>query len=114
MMTSQCVEAAQLLIQSGVSARVINIATLKPIDVDAIVKSAEETGCIVPAENHNIYGGLGSAVAEVLVEHSPVPMLRVGLRDCYRECGSNTELLNKYQMSPQHIADAACSVLQRK
>jgi len=114
MMTSQCVGAAQLLAQSGVSARVINIATLKPIDVDAIVKAAEETGCIVTAENHNIYGGLGSAVAEVLVEHSPVPMLRVGLRDCYGECGSNTELLHKYQMSPQHIANAAHSVLQRR
>jgi len=79
-----------------------------------IVKAAEETGCIVTAENHNIYGGLGSAVAEVLVEHSPVPMLRVGLRDCYGECGSNTELLHKYQMSPQHIANAAHSVLQRR
>ena len=114
MMTSQCVEAAQLLALSGVSARVINIATLKPIDVNAIVKAAEETGCIVTAENHNIYGGLGSAVAEVLVEHFPVPMLRVGLRDCYGECGGNTELLHKYQMSPQHIAAAARSVLQRK
>jgi transketolase len=114
MMTSQCVEAAHLLSQSGIEARVLNMATLKPIDVDAIVKAAEETGGIVTAENHNVYGGLGSAVAEVLVEHAPAPMVRVGIRDCYGECGGNTDLLCKYEMSPQHIAEAARSVLQRK
>ena len=114
MMTSQCVEAAHLLSQSGIEARVLNMATLKPIDVDAIVKAAEETGGIVTAENHNVYGGLGSAVAEVLVEHAPAPMARVGIRDCYGECGGNTDLLCKYEMSPQHIAEAARSVLQRK
>jgi transketolase len=114
MMTSQCVEAAHLLSQSGIEARVLNMATLKPIDVDAIVKAAEETGGIVTAENHNVYGGLGSAVAEVLVEHAPAPMVRVGIWDCYGECGGNTDLLCKYEMSPQHIAGAARSVLQRK
>jgi transketolase len=114
MMTSQCVEAAHLLSQSGIEARVLNMATLKPIDVNAIVKAAEETGGIVTAENHNVYGGLGSAVAEVLVEHAPAPMARVGIRDCYGECGGNTDLLCKYEMSPQHIAEAARSVLQRK
>jgi transketolase len=98
----------------GIEARVLNMATLKPIDVDAIVKAAEETGGIVTAENHNVYGGLGSAVAEVLVEHAPAPMVRVGIWDCYGECGGNTDLLCKYEMSPQHIAGAARSVLQRK
>lgn len=114
MMTSQCVEAAHILSQSGIEARVLNMATLKPIDVEAIVKASEETGGIVTAENHNVYGGLGSAVAEVLVEHAPAPMVRVGIRDCYGECGGNTDLLCKYEMSPQHIAEAARSVLQRK
>jgi transketolase len=114
MMTSQCVEAAHLLSQSGTEARVLNMATLKPVDVEAIVKAAEETGGIVTAENHNVYGGLGSAVAEVLVEHAPAPMVRVGIRDCYGECGGNMDLLCKYEMSPQHIAEAARSVLQRR
>jgi transketolase len=114
MMTSQCVEAAHLLSQAGIEARVLNMATLKPIDVETIVKAAEETGGIVTAENHNVYGGLGSAVAEVLVEHAPAPMVRVGIRDCYGECGGNMDLLYKYEMSPQHIAEAARSVLQRR
>jgi transketolase len=114
MMTSQCVEAARLLAVSGIDARVLNVATVKPIDVEAIVQAAEETGAIVTAENHNIFGGLGSAVAEVLVEHAPVPMLRIGIKDCYGECGGNLDLLCKYEMSPQHIVEAARSVLKRK
>jgi len=114
MMTSQCVEAADLLAESGIEARVLNMATLKPIDIDAVVEAAEETGAIVTVENHNIYGGLGSAVAEALGEHAPAPMMRVGIRDCYGECGANAALLRKYRMSPRHIAEAARSVVQRK
>jgi transketolase len=114
MMTSQCVEAARLLAESGIEARVLNMPTVKPIDVDAIVQAAEETKAIVTAENHNVYGGLGSAVAEALVEHAPAPMVRIGIRNCYGECGLNTDLLQKYQMSPQHIADAALSTMRRK
>jgi transketolase len=113
-MTSQCVEAAELLRQSGVEARVLHVPTLKPIDVEAIVKAAEETRGIVTAENHSIYGGLGSAVAEVLVEHAPALMRRVGIRDCYGECGGDAELLCKYQMSPQHIVEASLAVLQAR
>ena len=114
MMTSQCVEAGDLLAESGIDARVLNVATVKPIDIDAIVEAAEETGAIVTAENHNIYGGLGSAVAEALAEHAPAPMTRIGIRDCYGECGANVDLLRKYEMSPQHIAEAARAVLDRK
>lgn len=114
MMTSQCVEAANLLAQSGIKARVLNMPTLKPIDVETLVKAAEETGGIVTAENHNVYGGLGSAVAEVLAEHAPGLMMRVGIPDCYGECGENVELLCKYGMSPQHIAEAAHHILQRR
>lgn len=113
MMTSQCVEAAHLLHGEGIQARVLHIATIKPIDVEAIVQAARETKGIVTAENHNIYGGLGSAVAEVLAEHAPAPMVRIGLCDCYGECGTNAELLQKYSMSPRHIADAAHAVLQK-
>lgn len=114
MMASQCLEAAELLAGEGIDARVLNVATLKPIDVEAIARAAEETGALVTAENHNIYGGLGSAVAEVLAEHAPAPMARIGIRDCYGECGTNQELLVKYGLSPQHIAEAARQVLRRK
>ena len=111
MMTSQCIEAAGLLGRLGIAARVLHMPTLKPIDVGAIVAAAEETGGIVTAENHNIYGGLGSAVAEALAEHAPARMKRVGIQDCYGECGGNADLLCKYGMSPQHIDEAAQSVL---
>ena len=114
MMSSQCVEAAHILSQSGIEAHVLHMPTLKPIDVESIVKAAEETGGIVTAENHNIYGGLGSAVAEVLAEYAPALMKRVGIQDCFGECGGNAELLCKYGMSPQHIAEAAQAVLQRR
>lgn len=113
MMTSQCVKAAELLSSGGIDARVLHLPSIKPIDVEAIVQAAEETDGIVTAENHNIYGGLGSAVAEVLVEHAPAPMQRVGVQDCYGECGTNEELLRKYNMSPGHIAQAARAVLER-
>ena len=79
-----------------------------------IVEAAEQTGAIVTAENHNIYGGLGSAVAEALAENAPAPMTRIGIRDRYGECGANADLLCKYEMSPQHIAEAARSVIGRK
>jgi transketolase len=111
MMTSQCVEAARLLSEEGLAARVLHVPTIKPIDVDAIVAAAQQTGGIVTAENHTIYGGLGSAVAEVLVEHAPARMKRVGLADRYGECGANVDLLSKYGMSPRHIADAARAVI---
>jgi transketolase len=114
MMTSQCIEATRLLAVAGVDARVVHMPCLKPVDQEAITRAAKATGAIVTAENHNIYGGLGSAVAEVLVEHIPVPMARVGLQDCYGECGSNDELLTKYGISPHHIAEAALAVINRK
>ncbi|MGC8787591.1 MAG: transketolase family protein [Anaerolineae bacterium] len=113
MMTSQCMEAAQLLEREGIQARVIHMATIKPIDIEAVIQAANQTKGIVTAENHNIYGGLGSAVAEVLVEHAPAPMIRVGLCDRYGECGTNAELLHKYGMAPQHIAEAAHYVLEK-
>jgi transketolase len=114
MMTSQCVLAAELLSGKGISAQVLHMPTIKPIDVEAIIRVSQETGAIITAENHNIYGGLGSAVAEALVENVPAPMLRIGLQDCYGECGQNDELLVKYKMSPEHIAQAACVVLKRR
>ena len=81
--------------------------TIKPIDVDAIVAFAERTRRIVTAEDHSIIGGLGSAVAEVLGEHRPTPMRRVGLRDVYGESAPNDYLLDAYGISAMHVAKAA-------
>lgn len=110
-MTSQCVAAAEILAQERVAARVLHMPTVKPVDVETLVRAARETKGLVTAENHTIYGGLGSAVAEVLVEHAPAPMVRVGLEDCYGACGTNEELLRQYRLSPQDIVEAARSVL---
>ncbi len=114
MMTSQCVEAAEILAPQGIQARVLHMPTLKPIDTDALAKAARETRGIVTAENHNIYGGLGSAVAEALAEHAPARMRRIGIKDCYGECGGNADLLSKYGMSPKHIAQAARELLSAR
>lgn len=113
-MTSQALQAAEILAREGIQARVVNMSTLKPIDKESIIAAAQETGAIVTAENHNILGGLGSAVAEVLVENRLAPMARIGIRDVFGETGSNQELLHKYGMSAEHIADAARKVLARK
>jgi transketolase len=114
MMTSQCMEAAKILAHDGIESKVINMSTIKPIDVECIVEAARETRCVVTAENHTILGGLGSAVAEVLVENEPVPLIRVGLQDTFSECGTNEELLDKYRILSKHIAKAAQEVIEKK
>lgn len=114
MMASLCLRAAKDLSAQGVSAAVLHMPTVKPLDVEALVELAQRTGCIVTAENHTIFGGLGGAVAEALVEHCPVPMKRVGLKDTYGECGTNDELLEKYGLSSTHIIGAALEVVKRK
>ncbi|HHY46513.1 MAG TPA: transketolase family protein [Firmicutes bacterium] len=114
MMASLCLEAASRLERQGISAMVLHMPTIKPLDIDSLVEAAEQTGCVVTAENHNVIGGLGSAVAEVLSEFCPVPVKKVGLQDTYGECGSNEELLEKYGLSAAHIVKAALEVLERK
>lgn len=106
--------AADELTQSGLSARVLNMATVKPIDRDAIIKAAEETGAIVTCEEHSIIGGLGSAVAEVVVETVPVPMERVGILDTFGESGTPDALLAKYNLTVADIVRAAKRVVSRK
>lgn len=113
-MTSEAMTASEKLKDEGMGARVINMSTIKPVDEEAIIKAASETGAIVTAENHNIYGGLGSAVAEVLGENYPVPMQRIGIRDVLNESGTNRELLDKFGMSSGHIMESAKSVIKRK
>ncbi len=107
-------DAANQLQQQGYSARVINMSTIKPIDVDCLTSCARETGCMVTAEDHNIYGGLGSAVAEALVTNHPCPLEMIGVSDSFGESGECDELHEKYGLTATDIAEAAKHVLVRK
>lgn len=113
-MVSKAMEAAEALAADGISAAVVNISTIKPLDQQLIIEMAQKTGAMVTCEEHNIYGGLGSAVAEVLVEHCPVPMARVGVEDSFGESGLPDELLEKYGLTAANIADKAKAVIGRK
>ena len=106
-MVDMALKAAELLSAKGISARVINIHTIKPLDKEIILKAAAETGAIVTAEEHNIIGGLGSAVAEAVCEGNPVPVLRVGTNDCYGHSGKVPPLLEMYGLTPENIAAKA-------
>ncbi len=111
---SQAIEAADLLAEEGIEARVLNMHTVKPLDGEALLKAAEETGAIVTAEDHSIVGGLGSAVSEFLSENFPVPVVKVGVRDCWGESGDCWELLEHFGLTAPHIASAAKKALQLK
>ena len=113
-MVNESLKAAEILEADGISAKVVNIFTLKPIDAGMIIKCAKETGAIVTAENHNIINGLGSAVAEVLVENYPVPMERVGVRDLFGEVGSVDYLAKRFEMTPDDIAVKVRKVIERR
>ena len=113
-MVSKAMEAAELLATDGISAAVVNISTIKPLDNALITEMAQKTGAVVTAEEHNIYGGLGSAVAEVLVETCPVPMARVGVEDKFGESGLPDELLEKYGLTAANIAAKAKAVVAKK
>jgi transketolase len=113
-MVKEALTAKDILAEEGISARVINIHTVKPIDQEIVLKAAKETGAIVTAENHNIINGLGSAVAEVLIENDPVPMKRIGVRDHFGEVGKMPFLMEKYQMLPSDIVAACKEVIAKK
>ena len=114
LMTAQALDAARILAEEKVSARVIHLGTIKPLDVDLLLKAARETGAIVTAEEHSVLGGLGGAVCEALAEGCPVPVERVGLRDVFGQSGTAEELLAHYGLTPAHLVEAAERVLQRK
>lgn len=105
-MVNEAMMAAETLEAEGISVRVIDMHTLKPIDTDIIVKAAKETKLIVTAEEHNIIGGLGSAVAEVLTEQAPQRQLRIGVQDTFGESGKPNELMEKYGLTAAHIVKA--------
>lgn len=113
-MVHQAIKASEILKEERIEARVIEFHTIKPIDKEAILKAAEETGAIVTAEDHNVNAGLGAAVAEILVENCPIPMKRVGVLDVFSESGSDEDLRKKYKMTAEDIVEAAKNVLERK
>ena len=114
MMVGMALEAAETLAAKGISARVINIHTIKPIDKDIILKAARETGAIVTAEEHSIIGGLGSAVAEVVAEGYPVPVVRLGVNDEFGHSGKVPPLLEMYGLTPENIVAKAEAALALK
>lgn len=111
---SEAIEAAKILAGRGISARVLDMFTIKPIDKEAIIKSAKETGAIVTAENHNIINGLGSAVAEVLSENEPVPMERIGAQDVFGEVGPVDYLKERFGLTANDIVNKVEKALARK
>ena len=106
--------ARELLKADGIDARVINIHTIKPIDREIIIKAAKETGAIVTAEEHNIIGGLGSAVAEVVCESNPVPVVRFGVNDSFGRSGKVPDLLALYGLTPENLAAKAKEAIALK
>ncbi|HXY56626.1 MAG TPA: transketolase family protein [Nitrososphaerales archaeon] len=112
-MVPEALKAADALKAKGVSSAVVDLHTIKPIDSDTIVKFARQCGRVVTAEEHNVMGGMGSAVAEVLGEMHPAPMKRVGVMDTFGESGDPGELLKKYGLTSANIEQAASELLQR-
>jgi len=110
----EAVRAADSLKKEGISARVYDMFTIKPVDQQAILEAAAETGAIVTAENHNIIGGLGSAVAEVLIENHPVPMERIGISDTFGEVGQTDWLKEKFELTSRDIMKKVYKVIERK
>lgn len=113
-MVSKAIAAEQELLKQGYDVGILNVATWKPLDKQAILESAKETGCLVTAENHSIINGLGSAVAELLCEVSPVPLKRVGVRDIFGEVGKMDYLEKKLQISAADIIDAVKNAIEMK
>ena len=113
-LVAQALEAAEKLAAEGIEARVLNMATVKPLDKEAILQAAAETGAIVTAEEHTIYGGLGGAVAEVVVTNQPVPMRILGVPGEFAPTGSAEWLLEHYGLSAQGIAGAARELVEAK
>ena len=113
-MVSYCLDAAKALSEEGISAEVINISTIKPLDADAVIGSVKKTGCAVTAEEHSIIGGLGSAVAEAISESCPVSLVRVGTKDTFGESGKAEMLMEKYGLTAKDIVKAAKDSISKK
>ncbi len=110
----EALQASEQLEEMGITAEVINIHTIKPLDTDAILTSVAKTGCIVTAEEHNKLGGLGESVARILTENNPIPQEFVAVNDTFGESGTPTQLLEKYHLNDMAIVKAVQKVMQRK
>lgn len=113
-LVEQCLLAADMLAEKGISAGVLNIRTVKPMDMETVVRAAQKTGAVVTAEDHNCFGGVFGAVAEVLALHCPVPMERVALEDTFGESGKGQLLLQKYGLTAKNICQKALAAIARK
>lgn len=113
-LTHRALRASELLANEGVEARLLNMSTVRPIDKDAILAAASQTGAILTCEEHTVFGGLGGAVAEVVVEGKPVPMRILGVPGIFAPTGSANFLLDEFGLSPEAIADAAKALIKRK
>jgi transketolase len=110
----EALKAADALKAQGIDARVVDMFTIKPLDVQCVIESARKTGAIVTAENHSVINGLGAAVAEVLGENLPVPLERVGVRDMFGEVGSQEYLMERFELTATTIAEKAKKAVARK
>ena len=110
----EAIEAAHALEAKGISAEVINIHTIKPLDEEAIIKSARKTGCVVTAEEHQIIGGLGSVVSQCLAQNCPTPIEFVGVNDSFGESGKPADLMQKYGLNAENIILAAERAIAKK
>lgn len=113
-MAAESIKAAEMLKNDGIDAEIINIHTIKPLDVQMVAKSAKKTGAVVTAENHSVIGGLGSAVSEALSESYPVPVRRVGINDHFGEVGLTDFLMEKYGLTAEHIVEEAKMAIAMK
>lgn len=106
--------AHDILVQEGLSARILNVHTIKPLDQNLLIEAASETGAILTAEEHQIQTGMGSAVAEVVVRNCPVPMDFIGIQDRFGESGKPAELMEKFGLTARHIVEKAKALINRK
>jgi transketolase len=114
MALSMAVEAAVILMARGLYIRIINMPTIKPLDKSIIRKAASETGAIVTVEEHNVIGGLGSAVAECVSEYCPCPVVRMGVNDCFGRSGTVPALLEAYGLTPEALVNQVLNAMQIK
>lgn len=113
-MTYQALLAAEQLFKDGIEAEVVHVPTIKPLDADTILKSVRKTGCVVTAEEGQVIGGLGGAIAELLGENHPVPLKRIGMQDCFGESGEPVQLMEHFGLDAKHIRLAAHHIVDKK
>ena len=114
MMTPEALVATNILVSQGIDVRLIHLHTIKPIDMEILIKAAQETKCIITVENHSIIGGLGGAVSEVLSENYPTLIKRIGIKDTFGESGSLKDLFNKYGLTSENIVKETKELIKKK